>query len=53
MVWFMDERAEDKDGALYHLKSDPDEQVNLYGRPRYAEVIDYLERLCYEWDRPA
>jgi len=53
MIWFMDERAEDKDGALYHLKDDPEEQVNLYGEPRYAEVVDYLERLCYEWDRGA
>lgn len=51
MLWFMDERAEDKDGALYHLKADPDEKVNLYGKSEYAEVIEYLERLCYEWDR--
>ena len=53
MVWFMDERAEDKDGALYDLKHDPEEKVNLYNRPQYAQTIDYLERLCYEWDRRA
>jgi arylsulfatase A-like enzyme len=51
LVWFMDERAEDEDGALYNLIDDPDEQVNLYGRPQHADVVDYLERLCYEWDR--
>jgi len=51
MIWFMGERAEDKDGALYDLRNDPDEKVNLYGRPQHARTIDYLERLCYEWDR--
>jgi len=51
MIWFMDERTEDKDGALYHLKEDPDETKNLYGKPEYRHVIDYLERLCHEWDR--
>jgi arylsulfatase A-like enzyme len=49
--WFMDERVADKDGALYNLQRDPDEKVNLYGRPEYADVIEYLERLCYQWDR--
>ncbi len=53
MVWFMDERADGKDGSLYNLQNDPDEKINLYGQPRYAGVIDYLERLCYEWDRGA
>jgi arylsulfatase len=53
MVWFMDELAEDKDGALYDLRTDPDEKVNLYSKPQYAQIIDYLERLCYEWDRRA
>jgi arylsulfatase A-like enzyme len=51
LVWFMDERAEDKDGALYDLKNDPGEKVNLYRQRQYAQVIDYLERLCYEWGR--
>jgi arylsulfatase A-like enzyme len=49
--WFMDERVADKDGALYNLRNDPDEKVNLYGRPEYADVVEYLERLGYEWDR--
>jgi len=51
MIWFMDERVEDKDGALYHLKTDPNETKNLYGRPEYADVVQYLEHLCRQWDR--
>jgi arylsulfatase A-like enzyme len=53
LIWFMDERTEDKDGALYNLKDDPEEKVNLYRRPEHADVIEYLERLCHEWDRTA
>ncbi len=49
--WFMDERVADKDGALYNLQHDPGEKVNLYGRPEYADVVEYLEHLCREWDR--
>ncbi len=49
--WFMDERVADKDGALYNLKNDPGEKVNLYGKPGYADVTEYLEGLCREWDR--
>ncbi|MBN2133809.1 MAG: sulfatase-like hydrolase/transferase [Sedimentisphaerales bacterium] len=52
MIWFMDERTEDKDGALYNLKEDPGETENLYDRPEYTPVIQYLERLCREWSRP-
>jgi arylsulfatase A-like enzyme len=51
LIWFMDERAEARDGALYNLKDDPEETVNLYGRPEHAAVVEYLERLCYKWDR--
>jgi arylsulfatase A-like enzyme len=51
LIWFMDERVADKDGALYNLKDDPGERVNLYGRPEHAGVIEYLERLCRQWDR--
>ena len=47
----MDERVADKDGALYNLKDDPGEKVNLYGRPEHAGVIEHLERLCRQWDR--
>jgi len=51
LIWFMDERVADKDGALYNLKNDPGEKVNLYGKREYADVTEYLERLCREWDR--
>lgn len=51
LIWFMDERVAEKDGALYNLKRDPGEMVNLYGRPEHADVVEYLERLCREWDR--
>jgi iduronate 2-sulfatase len=50
LVWFMDERVADKDGALYNLRQDPDERVNLYGRPAYADVVEHLEQLGREWD---
>ena len=49
LVFFMDERAPDKDGALYHLKKDPDEQVNLYNNPKYKSVIHRLEALAQNW----
>ena len=49
MIFFMDSRVEDKDGALYHLASDPGERVNLYSDPQYWEVISYLENLAEEW----
>ncbi|MEN6578135.1 MAG: sulfatase-like hydrolase/transferase [Phycisphaerales bacterium] len=51
LTWFMDERVADKDGALYNLRQDPAEKVNLYGRTEHAGVVEYLERLCREWDR--
>jgi len=47
----MDSRVEDKDGALYNLKKDPHEQVNLYDGPKYARVIRRLETLAEKWDR--
>jgi len=51
LIWFMDERAKDADGALYNLKTDPDEKTNLYGRSEYTDIVAYLERLGREWDR--
>ena len=51
LIWFMDERVADKDGALYNLRQDPGEKMNLYGRPEHAGVVEYLERLCHAWDR--
>ena len=51
LIYFMDERAGDKDGALYNLKKDPDEKVNLYNNTRHAKVINRLERLAQKWDK--
>ncbi len=51
LVWFMDEHVADKDGALYNLRQDPGEKVNLYGRPEHRDAVEHLERLCHEWDR--
>ena len=50
LIYFLDERAEDKDGALYNLKNDPDEKVNLYNKKEHAKVIKRLERLGQRWD---
>jgi arylsulfatase A-like enzyme len=51
LIYFMDSRVADKDGALYNLKKDPHEQVNLYNRPGYRRVIRRLETLAEKWDR--
>lgn len=50
LIFFMDDRVEDKDGALYHLATDPGEKVNLYNDPQYGQVINDLEVLAKRWD---
>ena len=49
LVFFMDSRVEDSDGALYNLAADPYERHNLYHDPAYGEVTGYLEKLAQEW----
>jgi arylsulfatase A-like enzyme len=51
LVFFMDDRVKDKDGALYDLRNDPWEQRNLYGDPRYNDRVKELEALAGRWDR--
>ncbi|MHC4118592.1 MAG: sulfatase family protein [Planctomycetota bacterium] len=51
LIYFMDNRVADKDGALYNLKEDPHEQVNLYNKPGHRRVIRRLEGLAEKWDR--
>ena len=51
LIYFMDERAEEKDGALYNLKNDPDEKENLYDKAEYKDVISRLEGLANKWDQ--
>jgi len=43
--WKMSVHPKDGDGELYDLEADPDEFVNLYGRPQYAEVQSRLLEL--------
>ena len=50
-MYFMDERVSDKDGALYNLENDPDEKMNLYGKPEYSHIIKRLEGLAEKWTR--
>jgi len=49
LVFFMDARVADKDGALYDLKNDPGETRNLYGRPDHATIVERLERVAVDW----
>ena len=51
LVFFMDERVPDEDGALYHLLNDPWEQRNLYADPAYSGIVAELKRMAREWDR--
>ncbi|HIJ53231.1 MAG TPA: sulfatase-like hydrolase/transferase [Planctomycetes bacterium] len=51
LIYFMDERVADKNGALYNLKKDGDEKENLYNNPQYKHIIKYLEGLAEKWDK--
>ncbi len=50
LIYFMDERVADKDGALYNLKRDPGETENLYGKAKYRDITSHLEDLARKWD---
>ena len=49
LIFFMDSRVADKDGALYDLLNDPGERNNLYNDHAYQDVISYLEKLAEDW----
>ena len=51
LIYFMDERVADKDGALYNLKKDRDEKENLYNKGQYKDIIKQLENLAEKWDQ--
>jgi arylsulfatase A-like enzyme len=51
LIYFMDERVADKDGALYNLKKDRDEKENLYNKGQYKDIIKQLEDLAEKWDK--
>jgi arylsulfatase A-like enzyme len=50
MIFFMDKRVNNEDGALYNLADDPYEKINLYKEPRYKEKIEELKELAFRWD---
>ncbi|MCH2375496.1 MAG: sulfatase-like hydrolase/transferase [Planctomycetes bacterium] len=49
LVFFMDERVAQKDGALYDLENDPWEHKNLWAKPEHRDVVVRLEKLAREW----
>ncbi len=51
LVFFMDDRVKEKDGALYNLENDPWEKTNLYNKPEYAEVIRTLQQRARAWHK--
>ncbi len=51
LIYFMDSRVADKDGALYDITADPDEKANRYADPQCKGVIQELEALAENWDR--
>jgi len=51
LIFFMDDRVVDKDGALYDLKNDPGETINHYRDPACSGVIKELEQMAKEWDQ--
>ena len=51
LVFFMDERIQNADRSLYNLRTDPDEQHNLAGDPKYAATTEKLEEMARRWDR--
>ncbi|MBH53593.1 MAG: hypothetical protein CMI18_04520 [Opitutaceae bacterium] len=51
LVIFMDERLSEKDGALYDLKNDPGERINLFNDPKYKSTIQRLNTMAVQWDK--
>ena len=51
LVFFMDERIQNADRSLYNLRTDPDEQHNLAGDPKYEATTEKLEEMARRWDR--
>ena len=51
LVYFMDERIQDEDAALYDLRVDPYEQKNLAQDPAYQSIVEELKGMARAWDR--
>ena len=51
LVYFMDERIQDEDAALYDLRVDPYEQKNLAQDPAYQSIVEELKGMARAWDQ--
>jgi arylsulfatase A-like enzyme len=50
LIEFRDPRVKERDGALYDLKSDPDETVNLFSRGDCQGTVAELETRLAAWE---
>jgi len=50
LVEFMDARVQEREGALYNLRTDPGERWNLWSDPDYREVVEALRTRAAMWD---
>jgi arylsulfatase A-like enzyme len=50
LIEFRDPRVKDRDGALYDLKADPGETVNLFASAAHQEVVATLEARLTAWE---
>ena len=50
LIEFRDPRVKDRDGALYDLKADPGETVNLFASGEHEAVVAQLEARLAAWE---
>jgi len=50
LIEFRDPRVSERDGALYNLKNDPGETVNLFADPAYRDTVAALEQRIEKWE---
>lgn len=50
LIEFRDPRVAERDGALYDLKKDPGETVNLFASPEHQSVVAELEARLAKWE---
>lgn len=50
LVEFRDPRVSNRDGALYNLKNDPGETVNLFSNADHQDVVAQLESRLDAWE---
>ena len=49
MFHFVSDCRYGRDGALYNLAEDPNEQVNLYASPEHAHIVRRLSDRLDAW----